>query len=293
MKRILLAFLFCLVSSVASATCSISSLPFNLTNGTTADASQVMANFNQIFNGIASGCAASGANTDITSILGTTSGLAKTSGQVGELQAIKVLSTNTTVTFTNSSANIAWAVNQPVVGQTVYFTTTSALPTNFAANTNYYVVSVVSTNIQVSATYNGSAITAGSAGSGTQTGWNGAYLTTATPRDIAAITLTAGDWTCSGNAALYGNLQYNSSGDLISSINTLSANTLTTPGAEAYFNGGVVAANTTLPVANTTGEIDFNSASTTNVYLNMQYTFGGTGGQNAGAVGSLRCRRVS
>ena len=76
-----------------------------------------------------------------------------------------------TVTFTNSSANIGWT-NTLTPGEPVYFTTSGGLPTNFTANTIYYVIatSISSSNIQVSAAPGGAAITAGSAGSGTQTG---------------------------------------------------------------------------------------------------------------------------
>ena len=282
------------MSSLAFATCSISALPFNLTNGTTADATQVMADFNQIFNGVNAGCAAAGANTDITSLLGTTTGLARTSGQVGELKNITVLSTNSTVTFTNASANISWAANTPVVGQTVYFTSTGGLPTNFAINTDYYVVSVAAPLITVSATYGGTAIVAGSAGTGTQTGWNGAWLPAGTvTKDIAALTLTPGDWTCSANSSLYLNGSTSAEGDFQSSINLLSSNTLTTPGNEAYINPGVpFTAGASSPMAYSIGEIDVNSASTTNVFLNANQNYQGSAA-TAGAVGSLRCRRVS
>jgi hypothetical protein len=76
---------------------------------------------------------------------------------------------NVTVTFTNGSANITGS-NLPAIGTAVKFTTTGSLPTNFAAGTTYYVVSNTSnTTITVSATSGGAAITAGSAGSGTQT----------------------------------------------------------------------------------------------------------------------------
>jgi hypothetical protein len=74
-------------------------------------------------------------------------------------------------TFTNGSANIAITNASKLfsVGMVVTFTNSGgAPPTNFAANVNYYVVSVTSTNIQVAAAYGGTAIVAGSAGSGTQ-----------------------------------------------------------------------------------------------------------------------------
>lgn len=58
----------------------ISALPYNLTNGTTADATQVMANFNQIVSNTNSNGAHNGANSDITSILGLTTPLSVAQG---------------------------------------------------------------------------------------------------------------------------------------------------------------------------------------------------------------------
>ena len=72
-----------------------------------------------------------------------------------------------TPTFTNGSANIILVGHGLVVGDTVYFTDSGGtLPTNFALNTLYYVVTSATT-FQVSATRGGLAVTAGSAGTGT------------------------------------------------------------------------------------------------------------------------------
>lgn len=73
-----------------------------------------------------------------------------------------------TATFSNGSANITYTSTLGV-GNQIYFTTSGGLPTNFAINTNYYVVSNSGTVLTVAATPGGSAIVAGSAGSGTQT----------------------------------------------------------------------------------------------------------------------------
>lgn len=61
----------------------ISSLPFTLVNGQTADATQVMANFNTIVSGVNSSAAANGANSDITSLSGLTTPLAVSEGGTG------------------------------------------------------------------------------------------------------------------------------------------------------------------------------------------------------------------
>jgi microcystin-dependent protein len=66
--KLLLLLLLALLPNRAEAGCSVGAVPFNLQNNTTADATQVMANFNQIVNGAQSNCAAAGANNDITSL---------------------------------------------------------------------------------------------------------------------------------------------------------------------------------------------------------------------------------
>lgn len=58
----------------------INSLPFDLLNGTTADASQVMANFDEILNDVNNNAAHNGANTDITSLNGLTTPITPAQG---------------------------------------------------------------------------------------------------------------------------------------------------------------------------------------------------------------------
>lgn len=75
------------------------------------------------------------------------------------------------VTFTNGSATINWTSNGLPLGSIVFFATSGSLPTNFATATLYYVVTTGANSIQVASTPGGVAITAGSAGSGTQTAY--------------------------------------------------------------------------------------------------------------------------
>ncbi len=69
--------------------------------------------------------------------------------------------------FTNGSPNINYSAF--IVGQQVIFSTTGTLPTNFTPGVTYYVIGagLGYNQYQVSATPNGPAIVAGSAGSGT------------------------------------------------------------------------------------------------------------------------------
>ncbi len=81
MKKFLLAFALYVLAALSPAYAGVScSVPFNLTNGTTADASQVMANYNAILSCLANNSAASGANSDITSLLGLTTPISNGQG---------------------------------------------------------------------------------------------------------------------------------------------------------------------------------------------------------------------
>lgn len=62
----------------------VSSLPYNLVNATLADATQVMANFNQIVQGVNTNGASAGANTNITSLNGLTTALSVNQGGTGK-----------------------------------------------------------------------------------------------------------------------------------------------------------------------------------------------------------------
>ena len=66
MKKILAALLI-LLPAVAQAQI-VGTLPFQLQNGTTADATQVMADFNKILNDVNANAAKNGINTDITAL---------------------------------------------------------------------------------------------------------------------------------------------------------------------------------------------------------------------------------
>ena len=66
-----------LLPARATVSCSV---PFNLTNGTLADASQVMANYNAILMCLSTGAAASGVNNDITALLALTTPLTPAQG---------------------------------------------------------------------------------------------------------------------------------------------------------------------------------------------------------------------
>lgn len=102
-------------------------------------------------------------------------------------------STTGTVTFTNGSSNVGWTSHGRSVGDTIVIATSGALPTNFATLTIYFVKTVVDANtVTLATTSGGSAITAGSAGSGTHTATLlSPYLTIQKAIDTAAALDTA------------------------------------------------------------------------------------------------------
>lgn len=79
MKRLILALLAIAFANAAVAQV-VPTLPFQLQNGTTADASQVMSNFNTIVTGVNTNAATAGTNTNITALVGLTTPLAPAVG---------------------------------------------------------------------------------------------------------------------------------------------------------------------------------------------------------------------
>jgi hypothetical protein len=110
-------------------------------------------------------------------------------------------------TFTNSSTSVGMTAHGRSVGDNIKLFTTGTLPTNFSAGTHglqtagtsYYIASVIDANtVTLSATAGGSAITAGSAGSGTHTWVSAPYgdgdgSTTFTPPDYRGYFLRGWD----------------------------------------------------------------------------------------------------
>lgn len=115
MKRLLFGAVMWLLAaapSFAGVTCS---LPFNLQNGTTADASQVMANYNALVTCLAS-AAAAGSNSDITALLGLTTPLSPSRG-------------GSSTYLGGTSTNVSNA-----------YTIATTVPTGYALSANYTVI---------------------------------------------------------------------------------------------------------------------------------------------------------
>lgn len=131
MKRALLALLLYLQASLAWAGCSVGALPFQLQNNTVADATQVMANFNQITTGTQVNCAAAGANNDITSLSALSTPLSPAQGGTSIFYGAVASGTNA---VTISTTSPPWSL---VAGNHVLFyagaTSTGPATLNIAA----------------------------------------------------------------------------------------------------------------------------------------------------------------
>ena len=112
--------------------------------------------------------------------------------------------TTATVTFTNGSPTITGTGIPSVAGSPITFTTSGSLPTNFSTGTTYFILSGATTDISgitsvtVSSIIGGTAIIAGSAGSGTQTMVYG-YITIVGSY-VATVASDADKFTITGNA---------------------------------------------------------------------------------------------
>lgn len=134
MKRLILAtLLFFGVCTVARADI-VGALPFTLQNGTVADATQVMADFNAIVNDVNDNAAKSGVNSDITQITGLTTPLAYTIGGTSIwLGGTSTGSANAhVVSTTTPSASFSKVINKRIVF-TAGFTNTGATTLNVAS----------------------------------------------------------------------------------------------------------------------------------------------------------------
>jgi len=137
MKKLLL-ILALMFPALASAQV-VNTLPFQLQNGTTADASQVMANFNQIVNNTNANAATNGVNSDITSLVGLTTPLSPGQGGTNQFIGGTSSGTNAYVITTTTPSNFSLTIGNTVtfkVGTTN--TAASTLAVGGQAVTNLY-----------------------------------------------------------------------------------------------------------------------------------------------------------
>lgn len=214
---------------------------------------------------------------------GTTTNDTATAGNIGEVIEAKNANQTATATFTNGQPTIGWTNHGLTVGAVVNFTTSGGLPTGFSVGTNYYVVPAgfTASQIEVSATAYGTAISASSAGTGTQTGVANALQTNGTPQDVGAVQLTAGQWECSAQLSVNNTSTTTVFGGFITTTSNSNSGVLSTWRIPLSQAGGLF----TLPLA----PISVSLAATTIYYLDASNAFSaGTSSD----FGRLHCIRV-
>jgi hypothetical protein len=219
--------------------------------------------------------------------VGVSSNTAATAGNIGELISAQCPNSSSgTATFTNGISDIGMTTTPPI-GCPINFTTSNALPTNFATGTNYFVVErVAGTSVEVSGTIGGTAIVAGSAGAGTQTAVYNAILSSNSSIAIVGVSLTAGDWDCSATEAFLPATTTTHTEERIAITN--SSTTFPTPPTGAY---------TQLQLTFTTqdnqniqvGPAQFLLSGAASIWLITDPIFATS---TAAADGMLRCRRT-
>ncbi len=131
MKKLLLALAFLFAPLVANAaTCG--AYPYILANGTVADAGQVMSDFNQVMNCLLTNAAATGANSDITSLSALSTPLSTGQGGTGNTTGQPSGTAGGALSGTYPNPTFASAGNNTVVANV---SGGSAAPTNTALAT--------------------------------------------------------------------------------------------------------------------------------------------------------------
>lgn len=245
-----------------------------------------------------------GAAIATPNITGVIDGSLATAGNVGEYRSASNADTSqgqfsSTVTITIASpAVITWGTTTPFVFNgngtaVINFTTTGALPTGIVAGTNYYVIgsSVSGNTFQIATTVDnaiaGTAINTSGSQSGTHTGLPTAILTNGVVINIAAISLTAGDWDVSADNTFFSNTT-TSITSLLVSTSLLSGNVNLNPGRFYQF-----ATAAQIPgIANNSlhsGPAQFRFSSTTTIYCVALSNFTVS---TLTVWGGLRARRI-
>ena len=181
----------------------IPSLPVTLQNGTTADATQVMANFNSIVANVNNNAANGGVNSNITSLAGLTTPLSAAQGGSGVASptANCVLVSNGSGAFTPVGPGVAGTVltsngsglnptfGCPYAVGDLYLTTNATNPSTKYAGTTWSAYAAGLAIIGVGSYTDGNGTSQTFTGGGVQ----GEYLHTLTPDELATHAHTIND----------------------------------------------------------------------------------------------------
>ncbi len=230
---------------------------------------------------------------------GTTTNDNATAGNVGEIIASFGHQSSGTVTISNASPAVitdatTCTTNQRTgcvgIGNVVNFTTTGALPAGLSTGTNYYILAagfVAGTSYEVATTPFGTPINTTNAGSGTQTRVNTTVgVGSNSAQTVAAVSLTAGDWSCSGLTDVSTTGTTTTTAGYIGTTNNSLTGRITESNFIYIVGTGLLSG---IEAEGTSGPVPISLSGTTTYYLETLATFSTGTGQSSG---SLICRRA-
>lgn len=159
-----------------------------------------------------------------------------------------------TVTFVANSANITWIGHTLKVGQVVTFTNSGGvLPTGFSSGVSYYVTTVATNTLQLSATSGGTVITPTTAGTGTTTALT--FIPAITPKAAVTFTLNSANISWPGHALVIGQkvIFSNTGGALPGNLTAGQTYFVTAATAGTTFTVSTVSAGTAITINTTIG----------------------------------------
>lgn len=246
----------------------------------------------------------SGQQTFVAPILGTPASGILTNANGLTLAGLVTGSLDTALGYWGSTTASAVAMNN-CTGALTYSTSTHSFGCNATAGTGTVTQVVCGTGLtggtittsgtcavspgQIPGIATNTAATAGNVGEYISSNVNtpGTALFTATPANVTSVSLTAGDWECTGNVATTAGGSTVTT-TLAGAITTTTANMGTSPnsGASALSgNAGATGFGLVLPV----GTLRLLLSTTTSVFLNAQANFTTS---TLSAFGFLGCRRM-
>lgn len=232
-------------------------------------------------------------------LVGTTTNDNASAGNFGEYIDTGTGNNNATATVTMTIASpcvVTWTNHKFTLGTTtaLRFTTTGALPTGLTAGTTYYLKPIDANTFNVATTaanaLAGTFINTSGSQSGTHTGDVNVSLVAATAQDVAAVSLTAGDWDVSGQI-----LVFTSATTTVTFVGgglSLVSNTIDRTWGRRlsidFSNNTQVPGNSEYTVFNI-GPARFSLSATTTIFAHAQSNFGTS---TAFSAGWIRARRI-
>jgi hypothetical protein len=213
-------------------------------------------------------------------------------GNIGEYVASNCPFVTGTVTITIASPAVVTFLGHGFTGICpVVFGTSGSLPTGITTGTTYWTIpfSITPNTFQIATSIAnataGTAVSTSGSQTGTQSGTGGRPLANNAAADVSAVSVTAGDWDCTGNVGTAFSSSLRSHTGWMS---TVSQTDPAFPNNGAYAQIGFDTPQTNFNQFLSVGTFRVSVATATTVYLSVRDFF--SGGTDTG-LGAIACRR--